>query len=101
MTSHRPWRSTEYGLAGVALAAVLMAAAPAGAASGAGVGAASGTSAGVGVASGQGSNGSGYNPSETDCVNVAQQPGRYAPDDLASCGIGAPMGGNGNYPGRG
>ncbi len=82
MTSHRPLRSTVDGLAAVAIAAAFMAAAPIGAAAAAGGG---GGSAGVGAAaaSGQASNGSGYEPSETDCVNVAQQPGRYAPDELA------------------
>ena len=60
----------------MAIAAAFMAGAPIGAAAAAGGG---GGSAGVGAAaaSGQASNGSGYEPSETDCVNVAQQPGRY------------------------
>ena len=46
-----------------------------------------------GDSSGQAANGSGYEPSETDRVNVAQQPGRYAPDELSVCGVNAPMGG--------
>jgi hypothetical protein len=46
-------------------------------------------------------NGSAYNPSETDCVNVAQQPGRHAPDDLSACGITAPIGGYGYCQPRG
>ena len=86
MTLLRQSRSTDYGLATVALAASLMIAAPIGAAS-------------AGQASA--SNGSGYNPSETDCVTIAQQPGRYAPDELASCGITAPIGGFGYYQPRG
>jgi hypothetical protein len=101
MTSHRPLRSTVDGLAAVAIAAAFMAGAPIGAAAAAGVG--GGGSAGVGAAaaSGQASNGSGYEPSETDCVNVAQQPGRYAPDDLSACGLTPPMGGYGDYPRHG
>jgi len=85
----------------VAIAAAFMAGAPIGAAAAAGVG--GGGSAGVGAAaaSGQASNGSGYEPSETDCVNVAQQPGRYAPDDLSACGLTPPMGGYGDYPRHG
>lgn len=101
MTSHRPLRSTVDGLAAVAIAAAFMAGAPIGAAAAAGGG---GGSAGVGAAaaSGQASNGSGYEPSETDCVNVAQQPGRYAPDDLSACGLTPPpMGGYGDYPRHG
>jgi len=76
MTSHRPLRSTVDGLAAVAIAAAFMAGAPIGAAAAAGVG--GGGSAGVGAAaaSGQASNGSGYEPSETDCVTIAEQPGR-------------------------
>jgi len=94
-------RSTVDGLAAVAIAAAFMAGAPIGAAAAAGVG--GGGSAGVGAAaaSGQASNGSGYEPSETDCVNVAQQPGRYAPDDLSACGLTPPMGGYGDYPRHG
>jgi hypothetical protein len=104
MTSHRPLRSTVDGLAIVAIAAAFMAAGPIGAASAAGLGGGgSGVGAGVGAAaaSGQASNGSGYEPSETDCVTIAQQPGRYTPDDLAACGIIAPMGGYGYYQPRG
>jgi hypothetical protein len=80
MTSHRQLRSTVDGLAAVAIGAALMAAAPIGAASAAGDGSDSGES-------GQAANGGGYEPSETDCVNVARQPGRYAPDDLAACRV--------------
>jgi hypothetical protein len=104
MTLLRQSRSTDYGLATVALAASLMIAAPIGAASAAGVGGAGvGAGAGASAAAGQASasNGSGYNPSETDCVTIAQQPGRYAPDELASCGITAPIGGYGYYQPRG
>jgi hypothetical protein len=105
MTLHRQSRSTDYGLASVALAAALMIAAPIGAASAAGVGGA-GVGNGAGAASasaGQASaaNGSGYNPSETDCVTIAQQPGRYAPDELSACGLTAPIGGYGYYQPRG
>jgi len=89
MTSHRPLRATVDGLAVVAIAAAFMAAAPIGPAFATGVGAAAAGD------SGQGSNGSGYNPSETDCVNIMQQPGRYGPDELARCGVIAPMGGYG------
>ncbi len=97
MTSHRQMRSTVDGLAAVAIAAAFMAAAPISAASAAPVG------GGVGGAgeSGQASNGSGYEPSETDCVNIAQQPGRYRPSELARCGVIAPMGGYGYYPTEG
>jgi hypothetical protein len=104
MTLHRQSRSTDYGLATVALAASLMIAAPLGAASAAAVGGA-GVGDGVGASAAAGpssaANGSGYNPSETDCVNAAQQPGRYAPDDLSACGITAPIGGYGYYQPRG
>ena len=103
MTLHRQSRSTDYGLAAVAIAASLMIAAPIGAASAAGVGGA-GNGGGVGSASsGQASasNGSGYNPSETDCVTIAQQPGRSDPDQLAACGVTAPIGGYGDYQPRG
>jgi hypothetical protein len=103
MTSHRPLRSTVDGLAAVAIAAAFMAGAPIGAAAAAGVGGGGSAGDGVGAAaaSGQASNGSGYEPSETDCVNVAQQPGRYAPDDLSACGLTPPMGGYGDYPRHG
>jgi len=109
MTLHRQSRSTDYGLAAVAIAASLMIAAPIGAASaasvgGAGAGAGAGAGGGVGSASsGQpsASNGSGYNPSETDCVTIAQQPGRSDPDQLAACGVTAPIGGYGYYQPRG
>jgi hypothetical protein len=103
MTSHRPLRSTVDGLAAVAIAAAFMAGAPIGAAAAAGVGGggSAGVGAGAAAASGQASNGSGYEPSETDCVTIAQQPGRYTPDDLAACGVIAPMGGYGYYQPRG
>jgi len=103
MTLHRQSRSTDYGLAAVAIAASLMIAAPIGAASAAGVGGA-GNGGGVGSASsGQASasGGSGYNPSETDCVTIAQQPGRYDPEQLAACGVTTPIGGYGYYQPRG
>jgi hypothetical protein len=101
MTSHRPLRSTVDGLAAVAIAAAFMAGAPIGAAAAAGVGGGGSAGGGAAAASGQASNGSGYEPSETDCVNVAQQPGRYAPDDLSACGLTPPMGGYGDYPRHG
>jgi len=110
MTLHRQLRSTDYGLAAVAIAASLMIAAPIGAASAAGVGGAGVGGAGAGAGGGVGSassgqpsasNGSGYNPSETDCVTIAQQPGRSDPDQLAACGVTAPIGGYGYYQPRG
>jgi hypothetical protein len=102
MTSHHPSRSTVNGLAVVAIAAAFMAAAPLGAASAAAVGVGPGAGAAAAAPSSpSASNGSGYEPSETDCVNVAQAPGRYAPDDLAACGITAPIGGYGFYQPRG
>jgi hypothetical protein len=103
MTLHRPSRSTVDDFTIVAIAAAFMAAAPIAAASAAGFGGGAGAGAGVGAsaATGQASNGSGYEPSETDCVTIAQQPGRYTPDDLAACGVIPSMGGYGYYPSRG
>jgi len=90
MTAHRSLRSTDRRLAAIAVAAALMAAAPIGEAW-------------------AGPDGSGYEPSQTDCVNIAQQPARYRPDELARCGLVAPTdgysydptGGYGYYPSRG
>ncbi len=59
MTSHRPLRSTVDGLAACAVGRRVDGGAP------------------IGAASARGSsrpNGSGYEPSETDCVNIAQRP---------------------------
>lgn len=99
MTLHRHSRSTFDGLAVVAIAGAFLAAAPIGAASAAGVGVGpAGASASASSGQGSNSNGSGYVASETDCVTVAQQPARYAPDELAACGIVAPMGGYGYDP---
>jgi len=101
MNLHRPSRSSVDDLTIVAIAAAFMAAAPIAAASAAGVGGGAGAGVGAAAATGQASNGSGYEPSETDCVTIAQQPGRYAPDDLAACGLIPPIGGYGYYPSRG
>lgn len=109
MTSLRESHSHAGAVIGLTIAAALMASAPIGAAYAAGPGAAGAASGGAGVGNGVGgnagegqaaSNGSGYEPSETDCVTVAQAPGRYAPDDLAACGITAPVYGYGYYRGR-
>ena len=104
MTLHRPLRASFDGLTAVAIAAAFMAAAPTGAASAAGfsgAGVGNGAAASSAASSGQASNGSGYEPSETDCVTIAQQPGRSDPDQLAACGVIAPVGGNGYYQPRG
>jgi hypothetical protein len=102
MTSHRPLRSTVDGLAAVAIGAALMAAGPIGAASAAGgrggVGHGVGVGAGPSGESGQAANGSGHEPSETDCSTIVQQPGRYAPEDASACGVTPPMEGYGYYP---
>ena len=74
MTLDRPSPAPLDGLAVVAIAAAFMAAPPTGAASAAGVGNSPG--GGAAASSGQAANGSGYEPSETDCVTIAEQPGR-------------------------
>ena len=94
MMSHRLSPSNASGLIGLTIAATLMASAPIGAAFAAGAGAGPGVGAAA-ASAGQASNGSGYEPSETDCVTIAQQPGRYAPDDLAACGVAGPAWGYG------
>ena len=102
MTSHRPLRSTVDGLAAVAIGAALMAAAtdrrrlggrrPRRRWYGVGVG------AGASGESGQAANGSGYEPSETDCSTIVQQPGRYAPEDARLAASPLRWSGYGYYP---